>query len=579
MTEQSERISGAAPEAAHATPSTAELTRRDVVRLAGAGAGAAAALALLGRGAAAPAGPMSAVRPAVAQDATPKTGGELRIGVGDEPDTMDPHRTEASSMWNIGWQMFDTMLISNPEGEIFPALFDSWEVSDDDLTYTFTLHPDVTFHDGSPWNAEVAKYNFDRIVDPATGSILSRDDLGPYASSEAVDESTLKVTLSEPYGPFLRMLTQMEFGVLPGTAVDLAAVEDFGQNPIGSGAFSFEEWVLQDHLSLVANPKYAWAPEDIYTHNGPPYLEKITFRFLPEAQTRIAALEAGELDAVFPLPEIDVKRLEAEGIYTIVKAPVSGGPLSFVTNANKFPTDDNVVRLAINKGLDRQQMMDTLYASELEPGYGPLTPITFSYWSGCEEINAFDLEGAKKMLEDAGWAMDGEFYAKDGQPLELQVFVFGTSGPVAEAFQSAIKPLGVDAKITVAPFTDQKAIGFEGRHNLMLGRFDAPDPRILRLLYHSENFGETGFMWTHFQESNPDLQEQLDAALVTGDTVTDADARIAAYTEAQQIIVENGLAVPIRYDHAIIGIRDYVKGWAMNDLGFQPRLYDTWLDQ
>jgi peptide/nickel transport system substrate-binding protein len=183
------------------------------------------------------------------------------------------------------------------------------------------------------------------------------------------------------------------------------------------------------------------------------------------------------------------------------------------------------------------------------------------------------------MLEDAGWAMDGEFYAKDGQPLELQVFVFGTSGPVAEAFQSAIKPLGVDAKITVAPFTDQKAIGFEGRHNLMLGRFDAPDPRILRLLYHSENFGETGFMWTHFQESNPDLQEKLDAALVTGDTVTDADARIAAYTEAQQIIVENGLAVPIRYDHAIIGLRDYVKGWAMNDLGFQPRLYDTWLDQ
>ena len=86
-------------------------------------------------------------------------------------------------------------------------------------------------------------------------------------------------------------------------------------------------------------------------------------------------------------------------------------------------------------------------------------------------------------------------------------------------------------------------------------------------------------MWTHFQESNPDLQEKLDAALVTGDTVTDADARIAAYTEAQQIIVENGLAVPIRYDHAIIGLRDYVKGWAMNDLGFQPRLYDTWLDQ
>ena len=175
--------------------------------------------------------------------------------------------------------------------------------------------------------------------------------------------------------------------------------------------------------------------------------------------------------------------------------------------------------------------------------------------------------------------MNGDFYAKDGKSLELQVYVFGTSGPVGEAFQSAIKPLGVDAKITVAPFTDQKAVGFEGRHNLMLGRFDAPDPRILRLLYHSENFGDTGFMWTHFQETNPDLQKELDGALETGDTVTDPDARAAAYTQAQQIIVNNGLAVPLRYDHMIAAMHDYVKGWAMNDLGFQPRLYDVWLDQ
>ena len=75
-------------------------------------------------------------------------------------------------MWSIGWQLFDTMLIANPEGDIFPSLFDAWEVADDSVTYTFMLHPDVTFHDGSPWNAEAAKYNFDRVVDPDTGSIL-----------------------------------------------------------------------------------------------------------------------------------------------------------------------------------------------------------------------------------------------------------------------------------------------------------------------------------------------------------------------------------------------------------------------
>jgi peptide/nickel transport system substrate-binding protein len=577
MTEQPEKTSTTKFDTTGEEATSGGLSRRDVMRLGGMSAGAAAAYLLMGHAAGAPFRAQDATPPA-GSEGTPKKGGELRVGMADEPDTMDPHRTESSAMWSIGWQLFDTMLISNPEGDIFPSLFDAWELADDSVTYTFTLHPGVTFHDGSPWNAEAAKYNFDRVVDPDTGSILSRDDLGPYASSEVIDDTTLKVTLSEPYGPFLRMLTQMELGVLPATAADMA-VEDFGQKPVGSGPFSFVEWVLQDHLTLAANPDYNWAPQDIYAHQGPPHVDQITFKFLTEAETRIAALEAGEVDAVFPVPEIDVPRLEAEGGFTIVKAPVSGGPLSFVVNANRFPTDDNVVRMAINNGLDRQQMMDTLYAGQYEPGYGPLTPITFSYWAVCEEVNAFDLEGAKKMLEDAGWVMNGDFYEKDGQPLELQVYVFGTSGPVGEAFQSAIKPLGVDAKITVAPFTDQKAVGFEGRHNLMLGRFDAPDPRILRLLYHSENFGETGFMWTHFQETNPDLQATLDDALETGDTETDADARAAAYTQAQQIIVENGLAVPLRYDHMIAGMRDYVKGWAMNDLGFQPRLYDVWLDQ
>ena len=253
MTEQSAPTSTGSSQvqARQELPDSVGLSRREVMRLTGMGAGAAA-FALMSRAA--------GVSPALAQDATqtaegtPKQGGELRVGMSDEPDTMDPHRTESSAMWSIGWQLFDTMLISNPEGDIFPSLFDAWEVADDSVTYTFKLHPGVTFHDGSPWNAATAKYNLDRVVDDATGSILSRDDLGPYSSSEAVDDMTLKVTLSEPYGPFLRMLTQMEFGVLPSTAADVA-VEDFGQKPVGSGPFSFVEWVLQDHLTLAANPE------------------------------------------------------------------------------------------------------------------------------------------------------------------------------------------------------------------------------------------------------------------------------------------------------------------------------------
>ena len=141
MTEQPEKTSKTNIYTTGDEATSGGLSRRDVMRLGGMSAGAAAAYLLMGQAAGAPFRAQDATPPA-GSEGTPKKGGELRVGMSDEPDTMDPHRTESSAMWSIGWQLFDTMLISNPEGDIFPSLFDAWELADDSVTYTFTLHPE-----------------------------------------------------------------------------------------------------------------------------------------------------------------------------------------------------------------------------------------------------------------------------------------------------------------------------------------------------------------------------------------------------------------------------------------------------
>lgn len=504
--------------------------------------------------------------------ATPKTGGNLRIGQSGEPDTLDMHRTESSISWEVGWALYDTLIIADEKLNLYPSLAESWETASDNLSYTFKLRKGVTFHDGAPFDANAVKYNLDRIMDPTTGSLLSHDDIGPYKSSDVLDSYTIRVNMTESYGIFIRAMSLMEFGMLSPKVASMA-VEDVGLHPIGSGPFKFKEWVTQDHIALERFPDYKWGPAPPFDHLGPAYLDTVTFKFLADNPTRTAALEAGEVDAIMRTPDTDVQRLDAEG-YQIIKGLQTGMPTGFIVNTNKFPTNDPAVRKAINLGLDREQISNSLYAGQEAPGYCPLTPTTFAYWD-CTGKITHDPTGAQKALEDAGWAKHGDFYEKDGKSCKLDVYIFGASGAAGEAFQAAIQPVGIDVNLQVVPFTDQKGVGFEGKHNLMIGRFDAPDPSILALLFHSRNIGATGFTWTHLNESDPKAQKQLDGLLDQGRSETDQDKRKELYAKAQQLIVEQNMFVAVKYDAQIIALKKSITGWKLNDLGFQPRLLDV----
>ncbi len=545
------------------------LDRRFFFKMLGAGAGAAA---LAGGGVA-----TRGIRSAAAQEGIP--GGTLRIGLNNEPDTLDPHRTPSRYMWMVGLAMYDPLVISDNTGAIFPNLASEWTISEDGLIYTFTLRQDVTFHDGTPFNAEAVKYNYDRVVAPETGSLLSNDDIGPYESSTVIDDYTVEIKMSAPYGPFLRMISLMEFAIISPTAAEEFGLDEYGRNPVGTGPFKFVEWTLQERTVFEKNADYAWGSPDIYPITGAPYLDGIEYIYLIEAGTRIAALESGEVDAITSVPQLEVARLEESGDYEVLKFPASGHPSAFIINTMKAPTDDVNVRTAINLALDRQAIVESLYDNQNTPAYGPLTPATFAYWPEWETRWAYNLEEADRLMTESGWTKGDEFYEKDGEPITLELYVFGEAGPTGEAAAGQLALSGFKVNVNVLEFSEQKGIAYEGLHNLCLVTFGAPDPRILKLLYHSINMRENGWAWTHFMEANPEQQGLLDAALDLGDTETDPAAREAAYFEAQRLIAENALVMPVKNDFQIIGLAPKVENWQMDDANFHPRPYPVFFSE
>ncbi len=261
---------------------------------------------------------LSLVSPAWAQ--TPPN--VLVVGQIAEPASLDPHVSTASNDFRIAVNIYDG-LVRNAPGtlEIEPALATSWTISDDGLEYVFTLREGVTFHDGTPFNAEAVKFNFDRMLDEShpfasTGPFPLAFFFSAVESVEVVDDLTVKFTLNEPFAPFMSNLASPT-----GLIVSPAAVEqygaDYGRHPVGTGAFKFEEW--QSNTSVVVSRN------DAYWDGAAP-LEAVIFRPITDANTRVAEMLSGGIDVLLETPPDNVAQFRGDANYQVVEAtgPTSG---------------------------------------------------------------------------------------------------------------------------------------------------------------------------------------------------------------------------------------------------------------
>ena len=506
---------------------------------------------------------------AAARQDAPVAGGKLVVGLQSEPsDNIDCHVTPWAVSHNIMMNVYDTLVWQDPaDGSFKAGLAESWEADPSGMAYTFTLRQGVKFHDGTDFNAEAVKFSFDRIADPATKSGFSANLLGPYAGTEIIDDHTVKITFSEPYGPFLDSASQAFLGFVSPAAVAQYGA-DFGVTAVvGTGPFMFKEWVRGDHLTLVKNPDYNWAGA-VFTHTGPAYVDEITFRFIAEDATRTGTLESDQTNVIELVPASDVEILESEG-FEILPGNAPGIPEMINLNCAKFPTDDVEVRKAINLGTDQQSLIDTMFFGVYNRSHGPLATSSWAYNAALEGMYPYDPAAAKAGLEAAGWAINGDFYEKDGQKLTLE-FIITDSTKYAELWQAQMRDIGVEVNLTLVDNGTWIANGSKGLHHATPIGWISSDPVILEQLFLSTNAG-TGFNWAFF------MNDRVDELVTQGKAATDQAERKELYGEAQQIIMAEAAVVPIHDLMGINGIGKDVRDVKVDARGWYRWFYDAWI--
>ncbi len=480
------------------------ITRREMLRYGAAGALGAGALAGL------------ALPSAFGQ--TGRRGGTLRAGLDTDPFILDPHRSVAVPDRQVFQNLYDKLVDTDEDLKIVPMLAASWTISADGTTYTFKLQPNVTFHDGTPFDAAAVVYNFDRMRDPKFPS-ARRSEIGPITSVTAADPSTVVIKLEQPYSPLLYVLTDRAGMMVSPTAAQKAGL-DFALHPVGTGPFSFVEEVRQDHVTLQRNPSY-WV-------RGLPYLDRVIFRYLPDDNARVANLKSGDLEmvAVVPAPQIPQLAVEARQPGSSFRLLEHGAfPWTgFWLNTTKPPFNNKALRQAFSAAIDRTAIANVVLQGAAYPAYSFFpngTPAYDPAW----KIPPRDLSLAREKLRTGG--------SPTGFACTLLTYQGQSNVSVAQAVQSMIADVGIQSQIQVLEAGALIATLTKGEYQAgFAGWSGRPDPDFDVYPFMTKsgipNFNFSGYV-------NSQVQDLLDAARV----LQNMDQRARAYREVTQILADD----------------------------------------
>ena len=497
-------------------------------------------------------------------------GGTLVIGMAGEPPGLDPGALCNVNCHTVVMHMYDSLLAMDTTFNIHPWLATSWELSDDMLGYIFTLRDDVTFHDGTPLNAEAVKFSIDRIALPETGATSAIAIIGPnYETTNVIDEYTIEVRFTEPYAPFLGGITTAFLGIVSPTAAQEFGA-DFATNPVGTGPFIFEEWVAQQSTSMRVNPDYNWAPA-IFEHNGRARLDAIRYQYVPESATRQALLDTGEAQFIDAVPPQNVAAIEDSSDLQMMVAPRPGAPKMIDLNTSRPPLDDINVRRALMHGFNRQELIDTVLFGVFEAASSPLAKATFGYDASVEGMYEYDPETAAELLDEAGWVLNGDVRERDGEEFRLTCLI-GTSeedSAIAQVLQAQWSELGIEMDINVIAGTALTEAQRNGDHNIGFKIGVYQDPDILGIYFHPRSIG--GFNYTFFDD--PALAELFDRGIAT----LDPTERAEVYSEISFYMMEQAIMIPIYYlsnlsaaSSSLTGlVHDTAGYWWFYDASFQ----------
>lgn len=457
------------------------------------------------------------------------------------PSGFDPHIHASAELGIPLRQVYDTLVYRDPVTQEFvPGLATAWVVSEDGLTYTFTLRQGVTFHDGTPFNAAAVAANLDRITDPATASQKAVFMLGSYVGYELVDDYTIRLLLAEPYSPLLDSLSQVYLGIASPTALSQFSTNRYQFHQVGTGPFEFVEYIPGDSMTLQRSQNYAWGPR-FYTTPGEDAVDQIEYRFFSDEATRSLALESGEAQVMGELPPFDARALTGNNRVQIIPATVPGQPLQFLMNTQRFPTDTLQVRQALIFATNREAIVDTVFQGFSPPAWGPLSANTIYYNPSMQGVYPPNTALAQDLLAQSGLTDedDNGFLEFNAVEATIRVIVppWGLVPEVAQLLQDQWQTIGLRVELVPVPtFNGLVEAVNTGEYNLVAFNQFGADPALLNQFFRSDG----NFNWTGYNNS------ELDARLDEATRQTDPQARRDLYGDVQIIIMNEALILPIR---------------------------------
>lgn len=503
-----------------------------------------------------------AVAPATGQ---PKRGGTLVYAQIGDPNTLDTVRAAGVPALMVSSQIFDHLVHIGADGSHKPALAVSWESTSDLKRYTFKLRKGVTFHDGTPFNAQAVKFNYERFKDRAVSGMTAQYEL--IERVETPDDHTVMFYLNRPNVAFVEENVSEWRAVISSPTAVKKWGKEYGIHPVGTGPWKFAEWVADDRIIVERNSNY-WG--------GAPLLDKLSIRSIPDDQTRFFELQRGSVHIAHMLPPELLGRLRGNADVE-VQLPPSLTIRGFNLNVSAPPFDDRRVRLAVYHAIDADAMVTNILKGTAVRSIGPVYVKSPVIHPTLKEPG-YNPTKAKELLAEAGWkpAADG-ILTKDGKRFEITLtYGIGTipkAKELCEAAQQYLAQVGIKVSLREMELTAYINSTRQRQFDMTIFAIGprSPDPVLTALDIGFKTKGRlnvTGY-------SNP----ELDALLEKGTAVSSMEERKKYYYRAQELVMSDVPAIFTHNDLDVMAIRKHVEGYKHSAIQLNNLFDKVWLKQ
>jgi peptide/nickel transport system substrate-binding protein len=464
------------------------------------------------------------IRPVAAQ--TPPN--VLVVGQVAEPKSLDPQADTAVNDFRILMNLYDG-LVRYKDGslEVEPALAKSWTISKDGKTYTFKLRKNVKFHDGTDFNANAVKFNFDRMLDEKhpqhnTGPFPLAFFFSAIKQTRVIDEYTVQFELDNPYAPLLSNLAYPT-GLIVSPAAVKKHGKDFGRHPVGTGPFRFAQWESNRLVALERNPEY-W--------QGAPQLQAVVFRPITDANTRVTEMLSGGIDLIVEVPPDNITTFAQNKNFKVFEQ--TGPHLWFlILNMKEGPFKDKRVRQAVNYAINKKALVENVLQGTATVANGPI-PSAFS-WAHNDKLKPYpyDPDKARKLIEQAGYKNSKvTFYVAEGGSGMLDPISMGT------AIQADLAKVGLKVKIETYEwntFLGKVNPGLAGKADMAEMAWMTNDPDTLPFLaLRTDAWPDKGGFNSGYYSN-----KQVDQLLEDARAETDQSVRAKLYKKMQRIVYDD----------------------------------------